>query len=56
MPAYKTVEPIIRQCFIVRLLGISGYKTLSYIPICSVECLRRTEGASVVGKAWRFWA
>jgi hypothetical protein len=33
---YKTVEPIIRQCFYVRHLGILGYKTLSYIPIYSV--------------------
>ena len=33
---YKTVEPIIRQCFSVRHLGILGYKTLSYIPIYSV--------------------
>jgi hypothetical protein len=36
VPAYKTAEPIIRQCSMVRLLGILGYKTLSYIPIYSV--------------------
>jgi len=36
VPTYKTVEPIIRQCFFSRLRGILGYRILSYIPIYSV--------------------